>query len=117
MQLSWIKCVGDVWCNFLDLNLSHAHFESLQGIYIIWHGGQNPRVVYVGKGKISERLEYHRRRPEILKYSYLGLFVTWASVPSVSQEGVERYLANRFSPLIGERYPESVNEVSVNLPW
>lgn len=90
MQVSWNKCTGDVWCNFLNLNLAHNHFQNMEGVYIIWHGGANPATVYVGQGAIAERLQAHRANPQILAYSSYGLFVTWARVDAASRGGVER---------------------------
>ena len=95
MHLNWIKCEGDRWCSFQTVNLTHSHFIGLGGVYIIWHGGQNPRTIYVGQGQVADRLKAHRSDPSILKYSSLGLFVTWAKVDSPSQNGVELLLAAR----------------------
>ena len=50
MILNWIKCTGDVWCKLNSINLDHEHFNGKNGIYIIWHGGSESKVVYVGKG-------------------------------------------------------------------
>jgi hypothetical protein len=116
MNLQWIKCEGDQWCNFLKLNLEHSHFIGLGGVYIIWHGGQDARTVYVGKGQIAERLAAHRQEKEILEYSSLGLFVTWAKVDAAYREGIELFLSQRLNPKVGHRYP-SVQPISVNLPW
>lgn len=116
LSLNWIKCQGDVWCNLMTVNLSHVHFRGLEGVYIIWHGGQNPRVVYVGQGAIADRLAAHREELTNTQYSSLGLFVTWASVDPAYRDGVERILADRLPPLRGERHPSAV-PVSVNLPW
>ena len=49
MQVNWNKC-GDQnpqWCNLLTLDLpQHSHFRNLlEGVYIIWHGGQTPWTV------------------------------------------------------------------------
>ena len=73
MHLSWIKCEGDRWCSFQTVNITHPHFTGLGGVYIIWHGGQTPQTVYVGRGQIANRLQAHRSDPSILKYSSLGL--------------------------------------------
>jgi hypothetical protein len=115
-QLSWNKCQGEVWCNLLNVNLDHPHFDNMSGVYIIWHGGQNARTVRVGSGVIRDRLRAHREDPAILQYRQLGLFVTWAAVSGATQRSVEKYLADRLRPLVGERFPDVPQEV-VNLPW
>ena len=114
--LKWIKCERNAWCPFLTVNLQHPHFRNLEGVYIIWYGGQTPWTVYVGQGNIADRIARHRSEPQILQYSHLGLFVTWASVIQPLRDGVEAYLADKLSPKAGEAHPQA-NVVAVNLPW
>lgn len=115
--LTWNKCEGNQWCPFLTVNLQHPSFRGVTGVYIIWHGGQNPSTVYVGSGDIADRLAAHRSDPRILQYSSLGLFVTWASVtPQPIRYGIERYLAEQLRPGVGEAYP-NVSPIAANLPW
>ena len=116
MNLNWIKCEGDAWCSLLNVNLSHSHFANLRGVYIIWHGGGQPWTVYVGRGVIADRLMQHRQNDDILRFSHYGLFVTWAQVDEYSQRGVERFLAERLNPRVGDRYPDD-RAIVVNLPW
>ena len=112
-MLTWIKCQGDVWCSLEKVNLSTV---TTAGVYIIWHGGNPPNVVRVGQGKISDRLAIHRIDPDILAYKQFGeLFVTWASVPAAQQDGVERYLADQSTPLVGDVFPDAA-PIPVNLP-
>lgn len=116
MNLNWIKCEGNKWCPFLTVNLDHSHFANLSGVYVIWHGGANPATVYVGKGDIAQRIRSHRNFGEILKYSHLGLFVTWAQVLPSYLDGVERFLADSLNPKTGENRPRAV-PITVNFPW
>jgi len=115
-NLIWNKCEGDAWCPFLTVNLQHPFFKNLEGVYIIWHGGQAPATVYVGAGNIAERLAAHRQDSRILQYSSLGLFVTWAAVIAPFRDGVERYLADKLLPKEGSAHP-NVTPISTNLPW
>ena len=116
MQLSWIKCQGNVWCNLNTVNLDSAHFNNMEGVYVIWHVGNNPAVVYVGQGKIKDRIAEHRKDPRIQRYQSLGLYATWASVDNSSRDGVERFLYDLWRPLIGDRRPNAI-PIQVNLPW
>ena len=116
MNLNWIKCNGDQWCNLILLNLKNSHFTGLTGVYIIWHGGQQPATVYVGKGNIADRLDDHRQDARILQYSHYGLFVTWARVEPFSQDSVERFLAEHLKPKVGQ-HDRYVPSIAVNLPW
>ncbi len=116
MALIWNKCTGNVWCGLNSVNLSHNYFDGMEGVYIIWHGGQNPATVRVGQGVIRERLQAHRNDSEIQAYSKFGLSVTWAAVPAQNRDGIEAYLAQQLQPLAGERFPQR-RAVPVNLPW
>jgi hypothetical protein len=103
----------DDWCGFDALDLSKVTGE---GVYVIWHGGQNPQWVRVGMGDIKDRIGKHRNDPDITQYrQFGGLFVTWAVVPAHMQKGIENYLADQLKPLVGERFP-NVPPIAVNLP-
>ena len=80
IQLNWIKCTNDVWCTLANVNLSHEYFQGLEGVYVIWHGGDghSHNVVKVGQGVIADRLSSHRNDPEIQAYARNALYVTWA---------------------------------------
>jgi hypothetical protein len=107
-NLSWVKCTGDVWCGFHTVDLSNV---KTTGVYLIWQGGGS--YVRVGQGDIAARLTAHRNDPAITKYQ--KLYVTWAAVPSAQLDGVERYLYEQCSPLVGERTP-TAPVIAVNLP-
>jgi hypothetical protein len=113
--LTWNQCQGDRWCSFENVDLTHAHFTGMAGVYVIWHGGQTPKTVRAGQGDIADRIAAHRKDPKITAYSAHGLFVTWAKVPAGQHNGVEAYLADRLSPLVGDRFPD-VTRIPVNLP-
>ncbi len=116
MQLNWIKCQGEVWCSLNNVNLAHAHFDNMAGVYIIWHGGPNASTVYVGQGNIRDRLTQHRSNPQIQYFKSLGLYVTWASVPESYRNPIEKYISDRLHPKVGELHPD-VLPIEVNLPW
>lgn len=115
LTVKWRTCGDDNhWCNFLRLNLESV---TGAGIYIIWHGGMNPHVVRVGQGDVAKRLAEHRENPEITGYQSRGdLFVTWAALDVLYRDGVERYLAERYDPHVGDRFPDAL-PLSVNSPW
>ena len=116
MNIIWNTCDGGVWCPLINFNLNHHHFNQISGVYIIWHAGQFPATVRVGQGHIRERLTEHRQNPDILAFASLGLYVTWAELSSVYQNGIEAFLANQLQPKIGSRYPIEV-PIPANLPW
>ena len=116
LQVNWGNCIGDVWCSLNQVDSTHAAFGQ-SGVYVIWHGGQTPKVVRVGQATVfRDRLADHRKDAAIQQYARYGLYVTWAPVAQAKRDGVERYLAGRLSPLVGSRFPDAT-PISVNLPW
>lgn len=115
LSLKWLTCGNDRhWCSLEKLDLQTV---TESGVYIIWHGGNPSRVVYVGQGgPIAGRLTSHRNDRRIQAYADKGLYVTWASVPAAQRDGVERYLADKWNPLVGDAHPD-VEAIAVNSPW
>ena len=112
-SLSWTKSSTGASLPLKTVNLSNV---TTIGVYVIWHAGNPSRVVSIGKGDIVERLSIHRSDPKILAYRAYGiLYATWAAVPGDQMDGVERYLANCYKPLVAKRYP-TVVPIQVNLP-
>lgn len=115
MNLQWIKCGnGADWCPLENVNLASVKTE---GVYIIWHKGNPGRVVRLGQGNIADRLRAHRIDPNVMAYAKHGkLCVTWAALPLAQRNGVERYLADTWRPLVGDAFPNAV-PIAVNSPW
>ncbi len=115
VQLHWIKNVADGWLDFQHFgNLSDV---TAYGVYIIWHDGNPGRVVRVGQGDIKSRLTAHRSDASITAYAQRGtLRVTWAAASSAQVDGIERYLADNWHPLVGDAFPD-VAPIAVNSPW
>lgn len=115
LNLNWVKCNGGAeWCPFEGVNLSDV---ATKGVYIIWHAGNPGKVVYVGQGDVADRLTAHRNEQEITQYKNSGkLMVTWAAVSAFQRDGVERFLADKWNPLVGVHHP-NVAPIAVNSPW
>ncbi|MDO8240812.1 MAG: hypothetical protein Q7T51_02455 [Candidatus Moranbacteria bacterium] len=120
-QVRWIKNTqNNEWFDFLRLNLESPYFNGKVGIYAIWYATpSSAKVIKVGSGNIAERLKDHRANQEITKYSSLGsLKVSWVvadSNPLSPDEiqGAEIYLANKYRPLVGDRFP-NVQEIPIS---
>jgi hypothetical protein len=91
--VNWVQCEGNVWCKLNTVDLQHSHFDGLEGVYIIWHGGDNAATVRVGQGVIRDRLAAHRNDSDVQAYANLTLYVTWAAVATSDRDGVEAFLA------------------------
>ena len=113
IQLYWMKSTTGTWLGLSNLDLTRI---TDYGVYVIWHGGNPSRVVYVGQGDIKSRLTAHRSDARIQAYAPHGLYVTWASARSPQVDGIERYLADTWNPLVGDAHP-NVMPIAVNSPW
>ena len=114
LNLNWVKSTSGNWLQFQNVNLDNV---SSDGVYIIWHSGNPGKVVYVGQGDIAARIRAHRNRPDINGHSKSGtLHVTWATVSAAQQDSVERFLADKWNPLVGDAHPDAA-PIAVNSPW
>ena len=115
MNLSWVQYAnGTGWCSFDNVDLSGV---TAVGVYIIWHEGNPGRVVRLGQGTIADRIKAHRNDAKITTYRKSGMLrVTWAEVSRDQLDGVERYLADRWKPLVGDAFPIA-RPIAVNSPW
>ncbi len=116
--MTWMTC-GDrnFWCSFFDLNLSNVITSN--GCYIIFYKElPYTSVVYVGSSErsIANRLAEHRTDSRINAYRSKGLLVTWAPTNALMREGIERYLADRYKPLVGDAHP-NVAPIPIDLPF
>jgi hypothetical protein len=74
------------------------------------------RVVRIGQGKIGVCLARQRADPKVRAYESFGLLVIWAIAPLLQLDGIERYLADRWHPLVGGATPNAA-PIAVNDPW
>ena len=144
MTVHWQKCQQILsWCRFnsdilndsrLTLYLGqpmHRFKIDISGVYVIWAGIRDRKILRVGSGKIIQRFRKHLNDPDVLQYYSHGLYATWATIPlsykssnpfpttpfKDRMRGVERYLSIVLAPvLLGERFPANVEMVAVNPP-
>lgn len=112
VELNW----NDAWCDLPTVDLNDSRFDNVEGIYIIWHGGPEPAVIYVGCGILKYRFAAHREDRGVLAYGGDGLYVTWAQAEATMYVGIERYLSEKLRPKLGT-YFSDVPPIEVNLPW
>jgi len=116
LNLEWQTCNGN-WCDLWNLDLNSIGIPF--GVYIIWHGGQQPlippRCICIGNGPIVAELAGKRIDPDIGKYLIHGLFVTWAEAAINHQEGIVAYLSKHYNPLVPSRCQDCIPQ-PVNLP-
>jgi len=114
-RLLWAKSIDNKWLNLSNLDLTNLHAT---GVYIIWHGGENPKIVRIGQGNIAARLAAHRLNHQIMRYVDSGpMMVTWAEIEDQAmRDGIETYLAKQFTPLIKDKVPE-VRPIQASSPF
>lgn len=114
IQLKWAKAPNGEY-----YTLQGWDFTGIKavGVYHIWCVGKDGTYgVRSGQGLVGARITAHKSDPKITRHSANGtLGVTWATVPAADLDGVERYLADQFGPVEGDRYPDVV-PIPVNLP-
>lgn len=110
LQLEWRRCAHDTWCAFATVVLPDA---PASGVILVWSGSVE-RMVYIAQGGIATSLKWARQFEPIAARE--NLFVTWATVPEDSQNGVRNYLLMKLRPVYRDR-PTADAPIAVNLPW
>jgi hypothetical protein len=119
-SVTWNVCRGvqqREWCSLYRLEL--PSIGDVGGVYVIWKSLplRPPITIRLGQGIIADRLLAHRVDPAIGRHRENGeLWVTWAELPGWMWDGVERFLADRLNPQVGDAFP-AVAPLAVNLPW
>ncbi|MBI5245620.1 MAG: type II/IV secretion system protein [Elusimicrobia bacterium] len=115
LSVYWNRCAGDTWAELYAVDLNDPHFDGLEGVYMVWMGGNQPAAICAGAGLIREKLAARREEPAIAAMKEKSLLVTWAKVDAISRGGVERWLLENLRPKVANPLPGSV-AVEVNLP-
>jgi hypothetical protein len=98
----WVKRKGGLWCRLSSVDPMHVALDGVRGVYVIWQADPPHRAVRVGQGSIRERLTADRDDADIQRHAGpSGLLVTWARVADANLDGVERFLADAYVPLVG----------------
>jgi len=116
MATLWYKCQGSIWCELTKLDLQHEVLKKAEGVFIIWSGTKERKVLKVGSGLIRAALMNARTDISIQAFVNHGVFVTWADVGALKRSGVELYLINHLKPLIVPVTPKAI-PIKIKLPW
>jgi hypothetical protein len=101
-------------CRLNLINLNNEYFDNLTGVYVIWSGNDMNNIISVGQGIIRDKI-IEMRIDKTVQESGPDLFVTWASVPNVSLEGVEAFLCSELKPKLHHAI-KNIELINVNLP-
>lgn len=78
----------------------------------------SPVIIRVGQGQIGQRLLAHQNEAAVIAHSLLApaLKVAWAVVDPELIDSAERFLADRYRPLVGGAVRD-VEPIPVTLPF
>jgi hypothetical protein len=114
IEVSWARSgpVPRVWYALETLDLDRT--SDTAGVYVIWHEGKPSRTVAVGQcSSIKQQLSTYKNHEGVLAYREFGtLRATWATVPDEFRDGVEKYLVDLLTPLMGDA-PTGVTPIAV----
>ncbi|MCY4386985.1 MAG: hypothetical protein OXC18_07740 [Desulfurellaceae bacterium] len=117
LRVHWHKSESGKWLSLKNLDLTH-HLVKQQGVYIVFDPSDTLYgILYVGQGKVDERLDERKKDERILELAELDeLYVTWAVISGGKgrREGVERFLADTLQPVVGQH--PNVPPIPVNVP-
>ena len=114
MIIDWCKCILQSRCRLKLINLNNEYFDDLIGVYVIWSGNDEKKIVSIGQGKIRDKLIEMQINKKVQSYGP-DLFVTWAAVPKAALEGVEAFLSDELNPKVYHSI-SCKDFIEVNLP-
>lgn len=119
VNLPWITTYSGTK-NYIALDNVDLSKVVVEGVYMIYQLStptRAARVIRVGQGIVKDRLTSHAQDQKIGAHRASGaLYVVWAPVAKNIRDGVERYLADVYQPLVGDAFP-NVAPVAVSAPW
>lgn len=111
--VTWTSSTENGWCGLDTVELAGLRTV---GVFMIWYAGNPGRVVFVGQGDIARGLAAAQSDDAIRAFKGRGkLLVTWAQVSAARIDGIERYLAETWSPLVESSRP-GADAIEVNSP-
>ena len=109
MQLAWRRGRDGAW---YALESAVLPDPPASGIVLIW--AESGEALYVGRGGIAKNIRWARQFEPIATRG--NVFVSWATLPEDSQNGVWSYLVQTLRPV--HREPATADPpIPVNLPW
>lgn len=116
MATNWYRCKGDIWCELFKLDLDHEVLRKAEGVFILWTGQKDRKILKVGSGLVRSHLLSAKSDLAIQAFANIGVFVSWIDVGMLKRGGVEAYLLNTLKPLIVSATPKSI-AIKIKLPW
>jgi type II secretory ATPase GspE/PulE/Tfp pilus assembly ATPase PilB-like protein len=121
LELNWGRGKGDAWAALSEVDLDSPALRFMQGVYVLWRGGNTPQALRVGQGDIRPSILALRTDPQVkalMDQALLkdqGLYVTWVQVDKAQRDGVHRFVAESLHPLIPSPLPDAMG-IECTLP-
>lgn|GEM_PF-3812672 len=84
------------------INLNNSRFNSMGGVYIIYHRFTGTSFLRIGQSITRSQLAAHHNSPAIRAFSHLALFATRASVVGSFMDELEVFFTDTLNPIIGQ---------------
>jgi hypothetical protein len=93
LRLDWIHREDGQWCHLERVDLDCI---DTGGVYLIWHGGDEPKVVRVGQGgDLAQHLQRLKETPEILAYKDRGeLYLSDGKLESTHRQALSACISD-----------------------
>jgi hypothetical protein len=112
--LTWMRSASRKWHRLDTVPLADI---DCVGVYLVWYAGTPGRVVCLGQGTIAAQLKLLRADNDVQQFKSRGhLLVTWAKVSAMRVDGVMRYMADTWPPLLARPLPQHTKPLEVNSP-
>ena len=98
----WARTKTGYYHRFLTLDTEANGLTQASGVYVVWHGGNNPGWVFIGRSDDLARTFHELADDEaVMSYDIRGgILVTWAMIKKEFQDGVVRHLNDTLRPKI-----------------
>lgn len=101
IPLYWNRCEGGAWGELFAVDFDDPHFDKLQGVFVVWQGGDKPAAIRVGGGALREGLKAVKADPAVEPFRGNTLLVSWAKADPAVLPGMEKYLHEALKPKTG----------------
>ena len=102
VDIKWARNAKGRFHNLVFLDTTSENLNGTAGIYVIWHGGAQPKWLYVGVTKnLARVLDAKIDDPEIESYyERVGVYVSWSLVKPEYHKNIAHYLNGIMKPEI-----------------
>ncbi len=111
----WVHFEGGRFPKFLVIDIESAGLRGRSVVFVIWHTGQKPGWVYVGKSAdLGATFDDLVKDRDILDYQNRGdLHTSWCYLKDEFQEGAVAYLTQALKPKVENPAAKTADQVDL----